>query len=332
MNFIEEQTIIVGKTEVVNYLPKRGLNSVRNEIVAGLKSDQKHISPKYFYDKLGSELFEKITQLEEYYPTSCEKEILSSIVSKSGINFYELDIIELGSGDASKIKTIFRQISPEILTSINYYPVDISQSAIENSVHDINREFELNSITGVVADFLHNHNYIPRINRRLFCFLGGTIGNFAKVEVENFMKDLGEVMEEGDGVLLGVDMVKNITVIESAYNDSKGVTAKFNKNIFNVVNSHIQSDFNPKDFEHVAFYNCDEQRIEMHLVAKKNLQISIGCSNEFVHIEKGETIHTENSCKYTPNKLEEIGRFGNLKIKNIFSDTKGWFSLVYYKK
>lgn len=332
MNFTEEKTIKVGETKVINYLPKEGVNSVREEIVIGLKSKQKVISSKYFYDERGSLLFEEITQLEEYYPSRCEKEILSTIVNKLDINFYELDIIELGSGDSSKIKTIFCQIPPNILASINYYPVDISQSAIENSVQNILEEFDLNNITGIVADFLHHHNYMPRRNKRLFCFLGGTIGNLSTSEVENFTNELGKVMNEGDSLLLGVDMVKNNAIIESAYNDKKGITAYFNKNILNVINGHIQSNFNTLDFEHLAFYNSNKQRIEMHLVAKKDLNIAIAYSNEVIQIKKGETIHTENSCKYTPNGLEEIGNYGDMRIERVITDSKGWFSLAYFRK
>lgn len=332
MNFIDEQSTKVGKTDIVNYLPERGISAVRKEIIDGLKSQQKQISPKYFYDQTGSELFEEITRLEEYYPTRCEQEILSTIVHKSGINFFELDIIELGSGDASKMKTIFRQIPPHILTSINYYPVDISQSAIENSVQDILDEFDLNNLTGVVADFLHNYNYVPRRNKRLFCFLGGTVGNLTRGEVENFMKELGMAMDEGDGLLLGVDMVKDVSVIEAAYNDQKGVTADFNKNILDVVNGQIQSNFDASDFDHLAFYNQKEQRVEMHLVAKRNIQVAIGCNNDIIPIKKDETIHTENSYKYAADRLEQIGKCGGMKINHIFSDSNNWFSLVHYSK
>lgn len=332
MSFKEDKTIYLGEKDLTNHLPEIGADAVINEIVVGLKAKQKSISPKYFYDKIGSELFQEITHLQEYYPTRCEKEILSTVVSKLNIDFNNLDIIELGSGDASKIKTILGQINPDVLASINYYPVDISESAIQNSIQDIIKDYKLNSISGIIADFLHSHKYMPRRNKRLFCFLGGTIGNLSSEEVEIFMSELGKEMEEGDSLLLGVDMVKDINIIESAYNDKRGVTANFNKNILNVVNSHIQSDFDTADFEHLAFYNKDKDRIEMHLRAKRDLQINIGCTNEVIEFAEGQNIHTENSCKYSPDRLAEIGGFGNLKIEQIFSDSNGWFSLVYFRK
>lgn len=332
MNFIDEQTILIGTTKVINYLPQKGIEAVRKEIITGLKAKHKYISPKYFYDKKGSVLFEDITQLDEYYPTRCEKEILSSIVKKLGVDYFELDIIELGSGDASKIKSIFKQISPDILSTINYFPVDISQSAIENSVHDITNKFDINNITGIVADFLHHHNYMPRRNNRLFCFLGSTIGNLSHDEVKSFIINLSKAMDKGDSLLLGADLIKDIKVIEAAYNDKKGITANFNKNILNVINKHLHANFNTADFEHHAFYNNKEQRIEMHLTATRNIQAIIGCTNEVIYLNKGESIHTENSCKFSTSRLCEIGQYGGLTIKDVFSDEKEWFSLIHYSK
>ncbi|MCG8582613.1 MAG: L-histidine N(alpha)-methyltransferase [Bacteroidales bacterium] len=332
MNFIDEQVIKVGKTEVLNFLPRRGINNVKQEIIEGLIAPQKYISPKFFYDKKGSELFNEITQLKEYYPTNCEKEILSSIVSRLNIDLRNIDIIELGSGDSSKISSIFRQIAPAILSTITYYPVDISQSAISNAIEGITERFELRKITGIVADFHHQLDLIPDKDKRLFCFLGSTIGNFSRREVENFMTELGASMNKGDGLLLGVDMVKDTGVINAAYNDSKGITAQFNKNILNVINHHTQSAFNPDNFEHLAFYNDDQQRIEMHLESKCTQTILLNNNQISITLQAGETIHTENSYKYTIDKLRAIGELGGMRIEGLYSDTKEWFNLVYFVK
>lgn len=332
MNFIDDQIIKVGEIDILNFLPKRGINNVKEEILKGLTSQQKYISPKFFYDKKGSELFNEITQLEEYYPTNCEKEILTYVFDRLNINLLNCSIIELGSGDSSKISSIFSQIPIDILATISYYPVDISQSAIINAVDDITRRFDLRKITGIIADFHHQLDLIPNKNKRLFCFLGSTIGNFSKNEVENFITELGGSMNKGDGLLLGVDMVKDTQVINAAYNDSRGITAMFNKNILNVINGNIRSDFKVDKFEHLAFYNEKEQRIEMHLKAISEQVINIPLSNHQLQITKGETIHTENSYKYTVEQLNKIGKMGGLKIKNILSDSKKWFNLVYYVK
>lgn len=332
MNFINDEHIKVGELEIVNHLPKIGIDSVRKEIIEGLISEQKYISPKYFYDQTGSELFEEITKLEEYYPTRCEKEILSTLIGKLDIDLYDLDIIEIGSGDSSKIISLIKQIESQILSSINYFPVDISQSAIEKSMEDISANFKLNDIRGIVADFLHSFDYVPRRNKRLFCFLGSTIGNLSTSEVKMFMTKLGDVMEKGDSLLLGTDIIKNNSIIELAYNDGKGVTAEFNKNILKVVNGHIDSNFNTNDFEHWAFYKKELHRIEMHLKAKRNIQITIGSINKEIQIKEGETIHTESSHKFSTNHLEAMGQYGGLTIKNLFTDSKKWFNLVHYIK
>lgn len=332
MSSIENQNIKQGAVSIKNFLPKIGKDTIRKEIISGLKAPQKYISPKFFYDQKGSELFEEITFLDEYYPGRCEKEILSNIANKLDIDFKNLDIIELGSGDSSKIRTILRQLPTKILETINYYPVDISQSAIENALQNIKEEFDLNNLSGIVADFFHHHEYEPKRNQRLFCFLGSTIGNFTSDEVEGFMKDMGDLLEEGDGLLLGVDLVKDISIIENAYNDQKGITARFNKNILNSVNQHIGSNFNPRYFEHLAFYNISEHRIEMHLKAKSDMTINIASTGENIQITEGESLHTENSYKFSTNRIEKLGSCGGLYIKDIFYDSKEWFGLVYFKK
>ncbi|MBR8535793.1 L-histidine N(alpha)-methyltransferase [Carboxylicivirga sediminis] len=332
MNYLDETIIKIGELEIVNYLHKKGIDTARQEIIEGLTTSPKYISPKYFYDQAGSELFEAITKLDEYYPTRCEMEILSTLVNQLDISLYDLDIIELGSGDSSKIKTLIGPIPPHILSTINYYPVDISQSAITKSIEDIIQLHNFNSITGIVTDFLHSFDYMPRRRHRLFCFLGSTIGNLSTVEAKDFMQKIGEVMDGGDALLLGADMVKDITVLERAYNDDKGVTAAFNKNILKVVNRHVDASFEISDFEHWAFYNKDEQRIEMHLKAQKDINVQLRAANQVIRLKKGETIHSENSHKFTVNQLEALGHNGGMQIKKVFSDDKGWFSLAYYIK
>ena len=267
MNFTEDKIITDKNMNVENHLPKLGIKKVENEILKGLKAVPKYILPKYFYDKKGSELFEEITKLKEYYPTRIEKSILSTISSNINLNFSNMSIIELGSGDASKIRILINQIPKEKLQTIKYFPIDISQSAIEKSSKILLDEFPSICINGIVADFIHQKNWVPKLNNRLFCFFGSTIGNMNIYEIEKFMTLLGSQMEKGDSLLLGIDMVKDLDVLVQAYNDKKNITAKFNKNILNVVNNLIGSNFNVNDFEHKAFYNNEKQRIEMHLKA-----------------------------------------------------------------
>ncbi|MCF6241377.1 MAG: L-histidine N(alpha)-methyltransferase [Bacteroidales bacterium] len=332
MNYIEEQIISIGKIRIENHLADIGIDAVKEEIIKGLCAPEKYISSKFFYDEKGSRLFEQITQLDEYYPTRTEKSILSTFIKNANINFQNLSIIELGSGDSSKIKLLLKQIPVELLKSIRYFPVDISQSAILKSSEELIKEFDLESITGIVADFVHQFSVLPKAGKRLFCFFGSTIGNFTKKEQNRFITELGNEMQTGDAFLLGMDMVKDITVLENAYNDIKGVTAAFNKNILNVINLLCNANFNVDDFEHIAFYNQAENRIEMHLKALKEMDISLNSGLDTLHFIKGEKIHTENSHKFTDKDVEIIGEYGNFHLKNVFTDKNKWFKLVYFEK
>ena len=179
---------------------------------------------------------------------------------------------------------------------------------------------------------MHQLNIMPKAESRIFCFFGSTIGNFNASEVKSFMTLLGNEMKKGDSLLMGMDMIKDISVVEKAYNDSRNITAAFNKNILNVINSLINSNFNTSNFEHYAFYNKDLNRIEMHLKAKKSMIISINNQEDFIEIRKGETIHTENSHKFNHESINTIGNWADLSTKLIVEDDNKWFSLVHYVK
>lgn len=332
MNFTKERTLAEINGSLKNHLPHIGIEKVREEILKGLKSYPKYISPKYFYDKNGSELFEEITKLDEYYPTRTEKSILSTIVEKLNLDFSNLSIIELGSGDASKISLLLRQIPEEQLSTIEYHPLDISKSAIEKASEKLAEEFPMISINGIVADFIHQINIVPKAGRRLFCFFGSTIGNLTRNEIKEFIELVGSEMQQGDSLLLGMDMVKDIAVLEKAYNDDKGVTAQFNKNILNVINSICGTNFDIENFEHVAFYNKNENRIEMHLKAMKNMTLVVAPEDDKIYVQEGETIHTENSHKFNLDDINTIGIWADLDLEDIVTDDNKWFSLVYYKK
>lgn len=332
MNYLKAESIIKGKVKLINYLPDIGINKVGEEIFSGLKAFPKYISPKFFYDERGSELFEAITKLDEYYPTRTEKKILLTIAKDLNLDFSELSIIELGSGDSSKIRLLLRQIPENKLSTIKYYPVDISQSTIERAAYKLTDEFPMLKIEGIVADFIYQLNLIPKTEKSLFCFFGSTIGNLNMTEIEQFMKFLGKQMQEGDSFLLGLDMIKDTSVLEKAYNDDQQITSDFNKNILNVINNLVNTNFEPANFEHLAFYNKSEKRIEMHLKARKDMVITFNSGGDKIHIKKGETIHTENSHKFNKDNIKTMGFWAGLDTEKIFTDNKQWFSLVHYKK
>lgn len=332
MNFIQEQTVTFGEVNVHNLLQEISSKNVKEEIIKGLIAPQKYISSKFFYDEHGSALFEEITTLDAYYPTRCEKEILSSLFLKLNLDLYNIEIIELGSGDSSKITSILEQIPEEVLNTVSYLPVDISQSAIEQSIQEISHIFPLKSITGYVADFHHQLNLPSSKGSRLFCFLGSTLGNFSQEEIESFIQTISSMMRPGDGFLLGVDMEKDVSVIEAAYNDPRGITAKFNRNILHVINKKMNANFKEDDFGHYAFYNSERQCIEMHLVAKRDVCVEFKDDDYVIIIQKGESLHTENSRKFSLETLQEIAEIGDFKVGKILSDSKRWFNLVHYIK
>jgi len=300
------------------------------EIIDGLSSKQKYIPSKFFYDTRGSGLFDEITKLDEYYPTRTEKSILKTIASHIVLKIKDKDIVELGSGDGSKMQILINAVPRDFLENIQYFPVDYSMESIEKTSEKLSDDFPELKIHGVIADFLSQIDMIPRRSTRLFCFFGSTLGNLTTVMAWEFIKDIRASMQKNDEFLLGIDMVKEKKVMEKAYNDSRHITSAFNKNILNVSNEIAGTNFNTDNFEHLAFFNESESRIEMHLKAKKKLRISsIYLSND-ITIEKGETIHTENSHKYTPEFINNLAEICNFKVLDVYTDKNKWFSVVHF--
>jgi len=332
MHNLQEKNIIKTSFQIQNLFQQIDKESLKKEILQGLQQKHKSIAPKFFYNARGSELFEAITHLKEYYPTRAEKSIIAELYSKLNFDFTDANIIELGSGDASKISLLLEQIPIEILKTIRYFPIDISAAAIEKSAKKLQDAYPLKSINGIVADFFKQLDFIPEKGKNFICFFGSTIGNFNPVEQQYFLQALSSQMKNDDVLLLGLDTVKNNDILENAYNDEAGVTADFNKNILLVINELIEANFNLEDFEHFAFYNQQEKRIEMHLKALKDVEISISNYNQPIYIKKGESIHTENSYKFSLNDLNTLAESSSLKVVNLFNATENLFSLAVLKK
>jgi L-histidine N-alpha-methyltransferase len=326
------ETQLKTQVRIKNALPHIANKHILNEIKAGLNNPQKYISPKFFYDKEGSMLFERITHQKEYYPTRTEKSIIKDIYPNLGIDFKNLNIIELGSGDHSKIQLLLQQIPYEVRSTLKYHPIDISSSAIQKSSEQLSDIFPELKISGIVADFFHHMHQLSFSGYSLYLFFGSTIGNMSPIERWYFLKDLLYLMKPGDHLLLGMDMIKETSILERAYNDKNLITSMFNKNILSVINKYTGGNFNPELFNHNAYYNKPKQRIEMHLIAAKNMCISLPLLNQQINILKGESIHTENSHKFTSTYIKTIARIGNLQIKNIYTDEKKWYSIAHFFK
>jgi len=332
MNYVNQDTVTLNRISITNLLQEIGPEEVRMEIVNGLMTEPKSISSKYFYNREGSLLFEEITRLEEYYPTRTEKEILKQIAPALMRTCRSYDIIELGPGDHSKISILLNAGRGMKLTSIRYLPLDISQPAIRDSAESLVNDFPNLHVEGYAVDFMSQFEPISREQPALVCFFGSTIGNFTWNESLTLLKNISLQMKQGDVLLLGMDLVKPKKVLHAAYNDARGVTASFNRNILNTVNKLIQSDFQTSDFEHLAFFSEEKSRIEMHLVARHDLSVHSPYFKGELLLEKGTSIHTEYSHKYNSGHIQEIAEVSGLKLNQTHLDERGWFALTEFQK
>lgn len=315
-----------------NFLHKNCEKEIEEHIFSNLYLPQKKISSRFLYDEKGSKLFKEITQLPEYYLTRTEIPLIKQAASYLKDDLNDVNIIEFGSGDCTKISLLIDSVSMKNRQTICYVPFDVSSSAIQESCDLLLQSYEGLRIHGIVADFMSQLDVIAEKPNKVFCLLGSTIGNFTKSRSEQFLMDLHDIMQSNDRLLLGFDMVKDKEIIERAYNDSKKVTEQFNKNTLNVVNDLVDSDFNPELFDHLAFYNNQHSRIEMHLKALTDQEIRSPRFPKIIHLEKGETIHTENSHKFTTNHIQQLAITAHLDIEKIFSDEKNWFTLALFRK
>lgn len=303
-------------------------SSLFQDVLEGLSKQQKRLPSKYFYDQEGSKLFEQICNVPEYYPTDCEIEIMESHSEEmSDIIGRHAQLIELGSGSSKKTRILLEHLKEPAM----YVPVDISEEFLNQTAVLLRQDFPDLRIHPVAADYTEPFD-IPLaddIETRVVYFPGSTIGNFTKERAKNFLDDLAMSFSSGDGLLIGVDLKKDRNVLEAAYNDSEGITAAFNKNLLNRINRELGSNFDSDTFEHHAFYNSEKGRMEMHLVSKKNQTVSVGANKFF--FSKGETIHTENSNKYTIPELRELASDSYI-CRKTWTDSKNYFSVHYFEK
>ncbi len=332
MDFVESVHHSDARLTVESHLPKIGKKEIISRILADLSRTPKKISSLYFYDPAGSKLFERITNLPEYYPTRVEKKILKKAAADIGPTLRELDVVEIGSGDASKISILLNATSSRQRDSLRYVPVDVSRSAVEQAAENLLERFPALSVHAVIADFASQIHHIPASGRRMFCFFGSTIGNLEREQGYEMCRRLGAEMRVGETFLLGLDRIKPREILERAYNDAQDVTATFNRNVLNVVNRLADMDFLPDQFEHIAFYNDQKLRIEMHLKAPADIEIHTPHAKGAIKIRRGEKIHTENSHKYNEEHIERLSEASGLEIDKIYSDDRRWFSIVKFKK
>jgi L-histidine Nalpha-methyltransferase len=303
-----------------NRLVPAGVGDLAAEVREGLGRPLKELPPKLFYDAYGSELFDRITELPEYYPTRCEREILERRAEAIVARFEEL--VELGSGSATKTRVLLATGAIR-----RYVPVDVSESVVERCAHELRSAHPWLEVHGLIGDFDRDLVHLPDGDRRLFAFLGGTIGNFHPPERAAFLAMLRSLMGPGDGLLLGTDLVKDRAVLEAAYDDSAGVTAEFNRNALRVANRELGADFPPERFEHVAFFNAAESWIEMRLRSLDERVVSVPAAGIEIELAEGEEIRTEISAKFTPERVEAELDAAGLDLRELWTDAGGRFAL-----
>jgi len=330
---IKSITVYNERFKIFNALNGGGANAFNEDVKRGLISFPKYLHPKYFYDQKGSELFEKICHTPEYYVTRTEIVILKNISGEiAGLNFDKKVIVELGSGSSVKTKYIINSFLKSH-TELKYIPIDVSEIMISSSDNLVS-EFEDLKIDGILAEYETGLDISRTVvkNPKMIIFLGSSIGNFNLADAEKFIQHISNVMNTGDTLLIGFDLVKDTGVLNAAYNDADGYTALFNLNLLNRINSELQGEFILDKFSHKAFFNEIESRIEMHLVSIDEQDICIHAIREKIHFECGETIHTENSYKFNDEMINSLASDAGLEIEKIWKDDKKYFALCLMRK
>lgn len=303
------------------------------EISSSLNRNSKFITPKFFYDKKGSDLFEKICTLPEYYPTRTEIAILKNLqIELPKYLDDSFRLVELGSGASVKTRLIL-DIFTKLQDSIEYVPIDISEILAESS-EQLLKDYDNLHITGIIdtyeggLEFLENYDD----KKNLILFLGSSFGNFSPDDGKIFLQKINSAMKLGDLFLIGLDLVKDTRILESAYDDSQGITAQFNLNVLSRINNELGANFDLNNFSHYSTYNEEYQRIEMYLKSLSSQSIVVSKSNILLNIEKNELIHTEHSYKFSLSQIRSLLKNTGFKIHHIWLDDKKYFSLTLASK
>jgi L-histidine Nalpha-methyltransferase len=302
--------------------------AMARDVRAGLSTEPKELAPKYFYDERGSQLFEQITELPEYYPTRAERSILAEraaeIVAAAG---EPRTLVELGSGSASKTRHLLSAMRDAGCLE-TYVPVDISEEITHETAECLVGEYPGLAVRGLVCDFEHHLERIPDgSGGRLVAFLGGTVGNLYPGARRDFLARLAALLGPGDRLLLGTDLVKDSARLEAAYDDSRGVTAEFNKNVLQVLNRELGAAFDPDAFEHVARYDGEQARMDIRLRSLADQTVRVEELDMTVSFASGEEMRTEISSKFTRERLERVYGEAGLAMSGWFTDRDGDYAL-----
>lgn len=295
------------------------------EVLQGLASRPRRLAPKFFYDERGSRLFDAICELPEYYPTRTEMDILESCAAEvAGMAGPDSTLIELGSGASRKIRLLLEAMRPR-----RYLGIDISREFLRESVQQLAHDYPWLEVHAACADFMQDFE-LPQAThegRKIAFFPGSTIGNFEPHEALSFLQRVRRLVQPDGALLIGVDLKKDPEILRAAYNDSAGLTAAFNLNLLERLRTELGAEVNPNAFKHRAFYNAARGRIEMHLVSRRAQEIRL--QGRRFHFEPGESIHTENSYKYSVEEFHALARGAGLRPRQAWLDPARLFSVHY---
>ena len=316
-----------GPTIEVHLSDDHAANALRHDVRTGLSATPKWLPPKWFYDARGSELFEQITRLPEYYPTRAETAALRAAVPEIASLTKAHTVVELGAGSSEKTRLLLDALSGSGSLRA-FVPQDVSTAALEATTEAIARDYPDLRVHGVVSDFTADLGRLPGESPRLVAFLGGTIGNFHPDERRAFLHSVAAVLEPGEWLLLGTDLVKDAGTLVAAYDDAQGVTAEFNRNVLHVINRELSADFDVQAFEHVARWNAEQEWIEMRLRAVRDMRVSVEALQLSATFASGEEMRTEISAKFRePGVRRELAAAG-LDVQAWWTDQAGRFGLA----
>jgi len=323
-------TADVPAIRIDSFLSESDERSLANDVLDGLTRPFKEIPPKHFYDARGSELFERICELPEYYPTRAEREILVTRADEIVARTRAGELVELGSGSAEKARILLDAMS-DAGTLRRYVPLDVSESALEAAAIELVDEFDELTVHGVIGDFERHLDRVPPRapggSPRLVALLGGTIGNFLPGSRRRLLREISQLLGPADRLLLGTDLVKDPAVLEAAYDDSEGVTAEFNRNVLHVINRELDADFAPEAFEHIAFFNRAHEWVELRLRARRPCSVLVADVGLRVEFAAGEELRTEISAKFTRARVEADLQAAGLGLDRWYTDSDGLFAL-----